>query len=188
MSRPFSFSRSKQLASAGGLILSCVALAAGLGAEPASSATLIMSSRADTLVGAISAVPTDMGPDTNQGGPSNETSPFTSATLVRYKDVPANQLPGPYAVQPYLAQSWKQDKTGYTFTLRAAKSQYGNPLTSQDVKWSFERKLVINPTAQTLYTSANIDKTNPITVINSRTFHINLTEPSALLLATLAIW
>jgi peptide/nickel transport system substrate-binding protein len=188
MSLPFSFSRSK-LAIAGGLVLSCLALSIVPAAEPAASATLTISSRANTLVGAIAAVPTDMGPDTNQGGPSNETSPFTAATLVRYKQVPATQLPGPYAVEPYLAQSWKRDSDGsYEFTLRDAKSPEGDTITSQDVKWSFERKLVINPTAQTLYTSANIDKTNPITIIDSRTFRINLTEPSALLLATLAIY
>src|SRR6185437_5544527 len=47
---------------------------------------------------------------------------------------------------PDLAQSWVKNADGsYTFTLRNTMSSAGNPLTSADVLWSFQRMLAVNP-------------------------------------------
>src|SRR6185503_17191094 len=50
------------------------------------------------------------------------------------------------AVQPDLAESWtvSPDSKTFTFKLRAAKFHNGDPLTSADVKFTFDRILTVD--------------------------------------------
>ncbi|MDO8382842.1 MAG: ABC transporter substrate-binding protein [Microbacterium sp.] len=83
------------------------------------------------------------------GGGSYEVIEFVinnGATLIRYpyeeneNGVPAQN---PSEFEGVLADSWEvsDDQLTYTFHLREdVVSQQGNPLTAEDVRWSFERK------------------------------------------------
>ena len=54
----------------------------------------------------------------------------------------------PEDVTGNLAESWEKDAAGtsYTFKLReGVTSSWGNPLTAEDVKWSFERMSAGSP-------------------------------------------
>jgi peptide/nickel transport system substrate-binding protein len=88
-----------------------------------------------------------------------------------------------------LAESWEADAAGtsYTFKLReGVTSSWGNPLTSNDVKWSFERMIGGSPIVSgILMPIANINQENSIEVIDDLTFKMNLTEPSAVAIAVL---
>jgi peptide/nickel transport system substrate-binding protein len=95
----------------------------------------------------------------------------------------------PEDVAGNLAESWEADAAGtsYTFKLReGVTSSWGNPLTSNDVKWSFERMIGGSPIVSgILMPIANINQENSIEVIDDLTFKMNLTEPSAVAIAVL---
>jgi peptide/nickel transport system substrate-binding protein len=140
-----------------------------------------------TLIMAIAGTPADVDPDNYQGLPSNDTYNIFTAQLVRYKPYKQDykQLPGPFQVDGYLASSWKIVPNGMEFTLRDAKSQWGNTLTSEDVKWSFERHSAINAISRFLFAVNNIDLKTPITVIDSKRFRMNLNNNAPMLLGSL---
>lgn len=112
-------------------------------------------------------------------------------TLVEYDAAVANDTKTflPDDVTGNLAESWEADAggTSYTFKLReGVVSSWGNPLTSEDVKWSFERMSAGSPiVAGILMPIANINQENSIEVIDELTFKMNLTEPSAVAIAVL---
>lgn len=95
----------------------------------------------------------------------------------------------PEDVTGNLAESWEADAAGtsYTFKLReGVVSSWGNPLTSNDVKWSFDRMIAGSPIVSgILMPIANINQENSIEVIDDLTFKMNLTEPSAVAIAVL---
>ena len=139
------------------------------------------------LIMALASTPVDVDPDNYQGLPSNDTYNIFSGNLVRYRPYASDykQLPGPFAVDGFLASSWKKVPSGMEFTLRDAKSQWGNQLTSEDVKWSFERKAALNAIARFLFAVNNIDLKVPITVIDATHFRMNLTNNAPMLLGSL---
>lgn len=108
--------------------------------------------------------------------------------LVTYpKGNSAGQFPPINQVKPDLAASWKKAKNGsYTFTLRSMRSSAGNPLTSSDVKWSFQRMLALNPISKLVLNVVGGDTTNPITVIDKRHFRLNAKSDNPNLLGALA--
>lgn len=89
-----------------------------------------------------------------------------------------------------LATSWKPlpNKLGYAFTLRSGvKSSLGNPLTADDVKWSFDRMAATQAIGFILMLLGNIDTKNPITVTGPLTFTLNLAKPSPIAINELQI-
>lgn len=90
-------------------------------------------------------------------------------------------------LQPDLAESFTVDEKGVTFTLRSdAVSSAGNKLTSEDVRWSFDRVVAHDAIGALMLGVANVDLENPVTVVDDHTVTINTTTaPSDLLLATL---
>jgi peptide/nickel transport system substrate-binding protein len=77
--------------------------------------------------------------------------------------------------------SYSDDRKTITFKLREAKSEYGNELTSADVKWSLDRTMALSPIAKFNYfTIADYRKTDPVTVVDDRTVQIHVNSPTAL--------
>ena len=95
----------------------------------------------------------------------------------------------PNDVTGNLAESWEADAAGtsYTFKLReGVTSSWGNPLTANDVKWSFDRMIAGSPiVAGILMPIANINQEDAIEVVDDLTFKMNLTAPSAVAVAVL---
>lgn len=85
---------------------------------------------------------------------------------------------------PWLAEDWKVSEDGktYTFKLReGVKWQDGQPMTTEDVKFSFEYYAEYPPVSDEL----NISKDNfinEINVIDEHNISINVNEPNATLL------
>jgi peptide/nickel transport system substrate-binding protein len=93
-------------------------------------------------------------------------------------------------LRPALAKSWTPlaNGLGYKFTLRSGvKSNLGNPLTAQDVAWTFKRMLNTKAIGLILMQLANISTTKPITVTGPLTFTLNLAKPSPIALDVLQI-
>jgi peptide/nickel transport system substrate-binding protein len=138
---------------------------------------------------AIPSVPTSFDiASSYQGVPSDYSVLSTNGALVRFKPLPAGAkgLQGPTDIEGELAQSWTRKANGsYEFTLRAAKDPAGNVVTSQDVDWSFRRELTLGGLGQYLANEGHISLKDPVTIINSKQFTLNVTSPSSLTLAVL---
>lgn len=128
-------------------------------------------------------------PDNNMGWSLDytfsgmEQSVNTQATLLRkpYVDTAQEgiQAQDMATFEPYLAESLEVSDDGlvYTFTLREVTSAHGNPLTSEDVRWSWERKY--NTPTSVAYGAAGpvwYDPDEMITVIDDSTVSFTLTD------------
>jgi peptide/nickel transport system substrate-binding protein len=142
-----------------------------------------------TFVKVVAGLPTSVDPVNFQGRPSSDNLQTFTSPLIRTKGLPrgAKELPGPYAVEPFLATSWTRGPDGsWTFKLREnAKSPAGNTLTADDVKWSFDRGNALDGVARFLFSAGNIDARNPITVIDAGTVRVNVTRPGPMTLGAL---
>lgn len=69
-------------------------------------------------------------------------------------------------VQPLLATDWTVDGLTYTFTLRDAKFHSGNPVTAQDVVYSFDRLIALGQGLSSLFAGrvASVEAVDPKTV------------------------
>jgi peptide/nickel transport system substrate-binding protein len=85
-------------------------------------------------------------------------------------------------VRPELAESWKQDgPTTWVFRLREALFQNGKPVTSEDVKWSFEQ---IAAPGSTAHFRAELGNIASMETPDARTIRIVTRAP----VATLPLW
>jgi peptide/nickel transport system substrate-binding protein len=124
-----------------------------------------------------------------QGTPSGELEPMWGAPFFNYVDPPGGGLAGIEDVEPFLAQSFEINADGsVTITLPDTVSEFGNELTSEDVKWTFERHIEIDFVTKFLLGVGKIPAVDPITIIDDKTFTVNVTEPNPFILAVLTLW
>src|SRR5262245_31722246 len=116
----------------------------------------------------------------------SRTYEYTSQMLDQsaYDTLVTVEAPDFTKIQPKLASKWEVSKDGtvYTFTLRpGVKFTSGNPVTAQDVRFSFRRlkHLKDNP-------AFFMDPVKDVEVVNDTTVKITLTAPDASFLAALA--
>lgn len=137
----------------------------------------------NTYVDVMSDVPETFDPSMGIYAPNVNVVPNWMATLVARKGAPVGtaELPPGNEVEPYLAQSWTQDKKGnVTFTLRkGVKSAAGNELTSDDVVYSFQRMAAVDFVGLAQLLAGNVNVKDPITKISKYTFRLNVFAPSA---------
>src|SRR5262245_33322343 len=116
----------------------------------------------------------------------SRTYEYTSQMLDQsaYDTLVTVEAPDFTKIQPKLASKWEVSKDGtvYTFTLRpGAKFISGNPVTAQDVRFSFRRlkHLKDNP-------AFFMDPVKDVEVVNDTTVKVTLDAPDASFLAALA--
>ncbi|NKJ75293.1 ABC transporter substrate-binding protein [Rhizobium leguminosarum bv. viciae] len=82
-------------------------------------------------------------------------------------------------ILPQLAESWKVDDKGITFTLRKANFASGNPVTSKDVVYSLARLLKMDQAAAANLKRVGYDKDNVeklVKAVDDQTVRIDLSE------------
>ena len=130
----------------------------------------------EVFVMAVAAVPSNADPAVTEGKPSTELNPMFAGTLLQYvTPAPgATTWPSPADVEPFVAESVTPIADGYRFVLRDdAVSPYGNAITSEDVRWSFDRVIANDGVGRFLLSWAGgIDLEGPIRVIDDRTFDL----------------
>ena len=130
----------------------------------------------EVFVMAVAAVPSNADPAVTEGKPSTELNPMFAGTLVQYVKPAAGATtwPSPADVEPYVAESVTPIEDGYRFVLRDdAVSPYGNAITSEDVRWSFDRIIANDGVGRFLLSwGGGIDVEAPIRVIDDRTFDL----------------
>jgi peptide/nickel transport system substrate-binding protein len=94
---------------------------------------------------------------------------FTSQRIFELVYSRLTSLTADLTVQPDLAESWTVSGDGktYTFKLRQAKFHNGDPVTSGDVKFTFDRILTVDGSvAKSLFTDIDhVDTPDPQTVV-----------------------
>ena len=133
---------------------------------------------------AMPAVPNTLDIAVYEGTPTSENGVSWGQALYEYTDpegVSEEDLgsTGLDSVQPLLVESDEEEANGsLVITLKEAKSPYGNTLSSEDVKWTFERALALDFVAQFVLSVGRVDPKNPIEVIDDKTFRLNVTKPN----------
>ena len=93
---------------------------------------------------------------------------------------------GTYGVQPMLARAWETSADKIVFHLRdGVKFHDGSDLTADVVAWNVNR-MVKNPKSFARNYLSAVDQNNPTTVLDPLTVQVNLTRPSAAVLANLS--
>ncbi len=89
------------------------------------------------------------------------------------------------SIEPRLATKWtiSDDQLTYTFALRDAKFSNGDPVTADDVVFSFQRLKNVQGNPAPLYTTANIAS---VVATDPKTVTITVSQPTPALLAYLA--
>lgn len=177
------------------LALALVAGACGGSDDPGTGTAGGGGGSSTTFTAVAPAVLSNLDPERYEGNISLDLLPNLAGTLL-FWDEPAEgstALQTPDQIVPALAESYEvsDDRTEVEVTLRDdAESPFGNPVTSADVEWSFDRMIASEgvPIARILLDQAGWDLEDPIEVIDDRTFTINVAEPNAVSLSVLTTY
>jgi len=127
-----------------------------------------------------------------QGFVSIDLLPNVSGTLLRFKEpeAGATTLQAPDQIEGELVESWEMadDQSSVTMVLRDdVVSSQGNPLDSEDVRWSVERMSNSEgvPIASILMEIGGWDLENPVEVVDDKTFTVNFAAPNAVSLSVM---
>jgi len=178
----------RKIAVAATAVLALSVAACGGGAS--SGGDTASSGDGKTFVMAVNTLPNTLDIKDFSGG----TRPYLvllNSHLVDYDVNSCDTAPSAQKLQGQLAKSWEYgaDRKSLTFTLKDnIKSQYGNPLTAEDVKWSLERGLQLSPIIKFLSTkSMYLADTNPIEVISPTQIKLNLKSATPIDVATFTV-
>jgi peptide/nickel transport system substrate-binding protein len=123
--------------------------------------------------------------DTISLDPARQAQYTPPMTLLAAYDTLVTMTPGEYInVAPALATKWERtpDKKGWRFTIRdGVKFASGNPMSVEDVKWSFDR--VLNIGDQPSQYISHVDRTE---IVDPKTVDIILKDPTQPLLTIIA--
>lgn len=149
-----------------------------------------------TFVVAMPDVPSQLDPAVFEGDGSRRLGYEVGSSMIRFEseqELPnagCDELGSLESIVGELAESWEfnEDGTILTIKLREAQSPYGNALTSEDVKWFFDRERALGPTLTTFlsYEIGKFDENEPIVIIDDRTLEIHITQPNAFAAPSLA--
>ncbi len=116
--------------------------------------------------------------------PAREAQYTAPLTMRAAYESLVTMTPGDYLnVKPALAKSWERtpDGKGWRFHLTEAKFNSGNPVTAQDVKWTFDR--LINLKDQPSQYVTNVSAVN---AVDPKTVDVVLTDPTLPILTILS--
>lgn len=174
-----------------GIALAMLAGCAGSGSESGAGGDAGAGSDDEAAGGtlAVAAQTTPVSADPNvYSTPAHVAySPNWVSTLVTWtKPDGPDDLPGPDDVEGELAESWEIEDDGIVFTLREMTSAAGNPLTAEDVVYSYERAAALEDfVAPILLTNGAYRLESPAEAIDDRTVKL-YGDPQSLSLAVLA--
>lgn len=149
-------------------------------------------SRKDTLVTVSESGPSSldtMGVNANTG--TTEASWNTYDRLVTFgitRDANGNARYDPSNIVPELAESWDLGDMSVTFKLkRNAKFHDGSPVTSKDVKWSFDRGVTVGGQPTFQLKVGSLEKPEQFVVVDDYTFRIDFLRRDRLTLPDLCL-
>jgi len=171
---------------------------AGSAALPGGLATQASAAPSGTLVVAAPATPQSLDSNFDVSLGTFEAIAALYDNLLEFKKMPDPKVPGAFrediadhpdmpaglAVQGKLAESFELDPAGkfIRFQLRqGVKSNWGNELTAEDVKWTWDRKFGLKAIGAFYLSTLGLDKPEGVKVEGKYTVSINLDNPNPLL-------
>ena len=149
-------------------------------------------SHKDTLVTVSESGPSTldtMGINANAG--TTEASWNTYDRLVTFgitKDANGNNRYDPHNIVPELAEAWDLGDMSITFKLRRnAKFHDGSPVTSHDVKWSFDRGVTVGGAPTFQLKVGSLEKPEQFVAVDDHTFRIDFLRRDKLTLPDLCL-
>jgi peptide/nickel transport system substrate-binding protein len=114
------------------------------------------------------------------------TAPDPKVPGVMREDLAANpSLPGGYNLKGKLAESWEFSPDGKkaTFTLRkGVVSNWGNPLTAKDVKYTFDRKFEVKGAGAFMTFVMGLPNKDAVKIESDYVVSFNLEKPNPILM------
>ncbi|HWK26410.1 MAG TPA: ABC transporter substrate-binding protein [Solirubrobacter sp.] len=138
-----------------------------------------------TLVYAVPAVPEILDSFPYGGDGTRWLNITLNSQLIDYdtsklQDAGCGKVASSADVRGNLAESYtvSPDRSSITLKLHDTRSAYGNPLTAEDVKWSFARILALGSfMANTLGANGHYDLDDFVNVVDPHTVRINIKQP-----------
>ena len=170
-----------------GVIAATAALAAVLSACGSSSGSS-GSGGGKTYVAAIPAIATSLDPS-DFGGGTRPLFATLDSDLFNYASSSCSTSLSSDNLVGELAKSWtlSADRKSYDIVLNNYKSEYGNPLTSADIKWSLQRGIATSPIVKFLSANSAHYAADPITIVSPSEFKLNVTQATPVDLAMFTI-
>src|SRR5579871_3258061 len=154
-----------------GLLAIAFVLAGCAAPAPAAPTAAAAAGPSGTLTIATSDVPNSVDPAILVGGIHYALQSVMGQLAVFPAASDPSKLAGPTDLTPELATSWTRAADGsYTFTLRDTTSSAGNPLTSADVLYSFQREQAQTPIMNAILGVVGINTSEPIKVVDDKHF------------------
>lgn len=156
--------------------------------EAADSAAAASKSSSTLIIGAA-ATPTTLDPEFASSPQDREVDVSTYDRFTQFKITQDSQgntvadLKAP--VSPLLAESWQVSSDGRKYTIhlrRGVKSFFGNELTAEDIKWSWDRVFGLNSQGLFPLGVASIRSKTAYRVAGKYTLEVTLPEPNPLLM------
>jgi peptide/nickel transport system substrate-binding protein len=149
-------------------------------------------SRKDTLLTVSESGPSTLDPmGINANSGTTEAAWNAYDRLVSFDlttDANGNHRYDPKKVVPELAESWDLSDMSMTLKLRRDASFHdGSPVTSHDVKWSFDRAVSIGGAASFTLKVASVEKPEQFVVVDDHTFRIDFLRQDRLTLPVLCL-
>ena len=169
-----SIARMRRIAASGLGALSAVFTLTGCGGSKTGTAA---TSRTNTLVVSLAAVSGNVDPAQFDGNIQASINEFIESPVFGYRPFGsgARRLPSATEVTPALGSKYSVTSKGLIVMLRkGVKSQYGNPLTAEDVKWSFDRMAALHSTFfQEFAAVGGINTKSPVTIMGPTEVRLN---------------
>lgn len=123
--------------------------------------------------------------DTMTLDPARQAQYTAPMTLVATYDPPVTMVPGNYTeVKPNLAESWERTSDGQGWRMKFRKDvkfASGNPMTMDDVKWSFDRVMALKD-QPSLY----LHNIKEVRIVDDHTLDVILVDPEVQVLNLIA--
>lgn len=169
----------------------CGAKKEGAGTSAPKAAESTQSTAGKTLVLAMPDTPPGLDGDQLVSGYTEKImSNVYVSNLVQFKQVDDQKFgvkrsdilaPGDQGIQPGLAEKYEVSPDGkvYTFYLRKdAKSQFGNAVTAEDVRWSFERRFALKGVGKFMTDVMGVEGPASVKVVNENTVQVTVKQPT----------
>lgn len=167
-----------------GLALTTGALALALTLTACGSGTDSSDAGNESFTVAVAALPESLDPQVIVSGVNVPYTVWSSTLIARsIADDGTVDLTGE------LAESWSvEDDGSIRIHLKDATSSYGNHLTSDDVVWSFERMLALDPSTTFMLGISGFDVEDIVTVIDDKNLTLNAKSQNVLSEAALSVY
>jgi len=162
-----------------GLVLSGCTSPGGTGDDPSTSGTVVL---------AVNGLPSTLTEVNWEGDSSQLLLDGLNSRLAAYGDVACDSTASGTDIVGGLAESieFNDDRTAVVIKLKPLVSAEGNTLSAEDVKWSLERAMELQPVAKGNLEMSGYDTSDLVTIVDPTTVELNVATVTSFTIETLS--